>query len=133
MTTLREQFIQQMQLKGLGPRTIKTYVQCILSLAMYFNLSPDLLTIPQIRDYFLYCLNVKKLSKSWMNQTISALKILFEEVLKREWNRIDIPRPRREKKLFLVFSREEVRLILDALTNIKHRALLTIPIHPDYV
>lgn len=126
MKPLRKQFIEQMQLDGLGPRTIKTYVQCILSLAKYFNLSPDLLTIPQIRDYFLYCLNVRKLSKSWMNQTISALKILHVEVLKREWNKIDIPRPRREKKLFLVLSREEVRLILNVLPYIKHRALLTL-------
>jgi len=61
-----------------------------------------------------------------MNQTISALKILFVEVLKREWNRLDIPRPRREKKLPLILSRDEVQKILSALTNIKHRALLTI-------
>ncbi|MFA4871437.1 MAG: site-specific integrase [Pedobacter sp.] len=126
MKPLRKRFIQQMQLKGLSPRTIKNYVECILALALYFNASPDLLTTVQVREYFIYCLNVKKLSKSWMNQTISALKILFVEVLKREWNRLDIPRPRREKKLPLILSRDEVQKILSALTNIKHRALLTI-------
>jgi site-specific recombinase XerD len=126
MKPLREQFIQQMQLKGLSPRTIRNYVECILALALYFNASPDLLTTVQIREYFIYCLEIKKLSKSWMNQTISALKILFVEVLKREWSRLDIPRPRREKKLPLILSREEVLMILNALRNIKHRAILTI-------
>jgi len=126
MKPLREQFIQQMQLKGYSPRTINTYVDCILSMARYYNTSPDLLTTEQIRDYFLYCLNVKKLSKSWMNQTISALKILYVEVLKREWSRLDIPRPRREKRLPKVLSREEVQKILNAHKNIKHRALLMI-------
>lgn len=126
MKPLRKRFIQQMQLKGLSPRTIRNYVECILALAKYFNASPDLLTIVQIRDYFIYCLNIKKLSKSWMNQTISALKILFVEVLKREWNRLDIPRPRRDKKLPLILSRDEVQKILSAHTNVKHRALLTI-------
>jgi integrase/recombinase XerD len=126
MKPLREQFIQQLQLKGYSPRTINTYVDCLLSLAKYYNTSPDLLTTDQIRDYFLYCLNVKELSKSWMNQTICALKILFVEILKREWNRLDIPRPRREKKLPLVLSKQEVQKILNAHTNVKHRALLMI-------
>jgi site-specific recombinase XerD len=126
MKSLREQFIQQMQLKGYSPRTIKNYVDSILSLAKHYNISPDLLTIDQIRDYFLYGLNVKKLSKSWLNQTISAMKILFVEVLHREWNSIDIPRPRGEKKLPLVLSKQEVQKILSAHTNIKHRALLMI-------
>lgn len=126
MKTLREQFIQQMQLKGCSPRTIKNYVECILALAMYYNLSPDLLTIEQIRNYFLYCLNVRKLSKSWMNQTISALKLLYVDVLKRKWDRLDIPRPRREKKLPIILSREEVQKILSAHKNLKHRALLTV-------
>jgi len=126
MKTLRKELIQQMQLKGYSQRTIDTYVDCILSLSKYYNTSPDLLTIKQIRDYFLYCLNEKKLSKSWMNQTISALKILYIEVLKREWSTLDIPRPRREKKLPKVLSRNEVKDILNALRNIKHRAFLMI-------
>jgi site-specific recombinase XerD len=44
--------------------------------------------------------------------------------LKREWNPLDIPRPRREKKLPIVLSREEVSAIINVTTNLKHRALL---------
>jgi len=126
MKTLREQFIEQMQLKGRSPRTIKTYIDCILSLARYYNTSPDLLTTEQIRAYFIYCLVEKKFSKSWLNQTISALKILHVEVLKREWNKLDLPRMRVEKRLPVVFSTEEVTKLLKSLENIKHRALLMI-------
>jgi site-specific recombinase XerD len=126
MKTLREQMIQQMQLKGLSPRTIDTYIDCILALSKYYKTSPDLVTIEQIRSYIQYCLVERKLSKSWLNQTISALKILHVEVLKREWNRLDIPRPRREKKLPIILSREEVQKILCAHKNLKHRALLVI-------
>jgi len=126
MTTLREKFIEQMQLKGRSPRTIKTYIDCILSLARYYNTSPDLLTTEQIRAYFIYCLVEKKFSKSWLNQTISALKILQVEVLKREWNKLDLPRMPAEKRLPVVFSTEEVTKLLIALENIKHSALLMI-------
>ncbi len=124
MTLLREKFIQQLQLKGCSPRTIRNYVLCILGLVNHYNISPDLLTIDQIRDYIHHGLTIRKLSKSWMNLSISAIKVLWVEVLKREWNRLDIPRPRREKKLPLILSKEEVLLILTALPNIKHRAIL---------
>jgi len=126
MKTLREQMIQQMQLKGYSQRTINTYILCIRLLSRYYGLSPDLITTDQIRSYIEYCLIERKLSKAWLNQIISALKILYVEILKREWNRLDIPRPRREKKLPFILSREEVKKILNAHTNIKHRALLMI-------
>jgi integrase/recombinase XerD len=124
MKTLREQMTQQMQLKGYSEKTTKTYVLCISLLSRYYNLSPDLISIDQVRDYIQYCLVERKLSKAWLNQTISALKILYIQVLKREWNIIDIPRPRRERRLPVVFSREEVERILKSPRNVKHRAFL---------
>lgn len=124
MNTLREQMIQQMQLKGYSKRTISTYVLSISLLSRYYNASPDLITTEQIRAFIQYCLTERKLSKAWMNQTISALKILHIQVLKREWDNIDIPRPRREKRLPVVFSRDEVELILKTPKNIKHKAIL---------
>jgi site-specific recombinase XerD len=124
MPTLREKFIQQMQLTGRSLRTIETYIDCIIALTKYFKTSPDLLTSEQIRAYLIYCLVEKKLSKSWLNQTISALKILQVEVLKREWSMFDLPRVRQNIKLPVVFSLQEVTELLMALGNIKHRALL---------
>ena len=61
-----------------------------------------------------------------MNQFVSALKILFCEILKREWNHLDIPRTRREKKLPVVLAREEVKKLIDVTINLKHRAILTL-------
>ena len=124
MKLLRKNFIQQMQLTGRSPRTIETYLDCIIALTRHYNTSPDLLTSEQIRAYLIYCLIEKKLSKSWLNQTISALKILQVEVLKREWSMFDLPRARAEIKLPIVFSRQEVEEVLNALKNIKHKALL---------
>src|SRR5687767_8917333 len=124
MSTLRNKMIQQMQLKGYSSRTIENYTRSILSLAKYYKAAPDLLSLEQIRDYIQYNIIEKKLSRVWLNQLISALKILFCEVLKREWNDLDIPRPRREKKLPIVLSKEEVGKLLSSVRNIKHRAIL---------
>lgn len=124
MSTLRNKMIQQMQLKGYSSRTIENYTKSIIGLAKYYKTAPDLLSQQQIRDYIQYHLIEKKLSKVWCNQLVSALKILFCEILKREWNHTDIPRPRREKKLPVVLSKEEVGKLFSRTGNLKHRAIL---------
>ena len=126
MSTLRNKMIQQMQLKGYSNRTIDTYINCIISLSKYYNTSPDLLTVEQLREYIQFYLKERHLSKSWMNQTISALKIFFCEVLRREWNSLDIPRPRREKKLPVILSKGEISKLIRVTRNIKHRAVLSL-------
>jgi len=126
MSTLRNKMIQQMQLKGYSNRTIDTYINCIISLSKYYKTSPDLLTVEQLREYFQFYLRERNFSKSWMNQTISALKIFFCAVLRREWNSLDIPRPRREKKLPVILSKEEISKLIRVTRNMKHRAVLSL-------
>ena len=126
MTTLRNKLIMHKQMKGYSKSTVRSYTEALAALANFYNTSPDLLSTEQIRQYIHQCLTEKKLSKSWLNQSVSALKILFCEVLKREWNHLDIPRPRRERKLPVVLAREEVKKLIDVTTNLKHRAILTL-------
>lgn len=124
MSTLKNQMIQQMQLKGYSKSSIKNYTECIVSLANYYKTSPDLLSVEQVRNYIHFKLIEEKRSKSWANQIVSALKILFCDVLKREWNQLDIPRSRREKKLPVVLSKQEFSELISVIRNLKHRALL---------
>ena len=124
MTTLREKFIQQMLLKGYSQRTIRTYVSLLASFARHYNCSPDMVSIDQIRDYLQENITEGKRSKSWVNQMISAIKLLYCDVLKREWSPLDIPRPRHDKKLPVVLSWVEVQKIITAHKNIKHKAIL---------
>jgi site-specific recombinase XerD len=124
MTTLREKFIQQMLLKGYSQRTIRTYVSLLSGFARYYNCSPDMVSIDQIRDYIQQNITEGGRSKSWVNQLISAIKFLYCDVLKREWSPLDIPRPMRDKKLPVVLSRGEVQKIITAHKNIKHKAIL---------
>lgn len=112
MTTLRNKFIMQMQMKGYSKSTVRSYTEALAALANFYKTSPDLLSVDQIRQYIHYRLTEKNVSKSWGNQFVSALKILFCEVLQREWNQMDIPRPRREKKLPVVLAREEVKKLI---------------------
>ena len=58
-----------------------------------------------------------------MNTAINALKFYYGEVLKRRFV-YEIKRPRKDKKLPVVLSHEEVSQILSSVKNIKHKAIL---------
>lgn len=77
------------------------------------------------RKYILEQLELE-LSHTYVNQAISALRFWFRDVEKR----IDFPkewaRPKRENKLPAVLSATEVSLLLGSVSNIKHRAALTL-------
>ena len=116
MSSLREQMIQQMQLRGYSQQTIASYLNSIQTLSKHYNQSPDELTWDQIRLFIQRELIEK--------QMISALKILFVQILHREWDPIAIHRARLQKKLPVVLSTVEVERLLHALSNLKHRTLL---------
>jgi integrase/recombinase XerD len=68
----------------------------------------------------------RKLSYTFQNQVISAAKLFFKHVHRIELDVESFERPRREHRLPNVLSKEEIKLILQAPSNLKHRALLSL-------
>ncbi len=68
----------------------------------------------------------KKLSNSYQNQFINALKLFFKTVEMRKINIELIQRPRQEKLLPNVLSKGEIKAILEAHSNFKHRMMLVL-------
>jgi site-specific recombinase XerD len=115
-----------MQTRNYSQRSIHSYVVSLASLAKYCNCSADLITIDQLKEYLNYCISERKLSVSLINQCISAFKILQQDVLGRPWEAFRIKRPRRDKKLPVILSKQEVKRLIDATPNLKHRAILAL-------
>ena len=67
-----------------------------------------------------------KLSSSYQNQVVNAVKLFFAALEKKKLQPELIHRPRREKKLPNVLSKEEVKAILGSLNNVKHRLMLSV-------
>jgi integrase/recombinase XerD len=124
MTPLRQRMIDDMTLHGLKPKTIKAYVPCVARFARYFGKSPSLLGTPEIRVYLLYLTHEKHVSASTYNQYLCALKFLYRITLGREWGLDGLARTRRQTKLPVVLSLQEVTRFLQAVTSIRHRAIL---------
>lgn len=67
----------------------------------------------------------RKVSRSFQNQSINAIKFYLERVLKQERQFIDLERPKRNQALPQVLSMPEVQRILHHTYNLKHKAMLT--------
>ena len=65
-------------------------------------------------------------SSSFQNQVVNAIKLFFSTLEHRTIDIELIHRPRREHKLPNVLSKEEVKAVLDALPNVKHRTMLSL-------
>jgi integrase/recombinase XerD len=66
------------------------------------------------------------LSYTFQNQTISAAKLFFNHIYKMDLDVETFKRPRREHRLPNVLSKEEIKSILQAPSNLKHRPMLSI-------
>ena len=95
-------------------------------LEKHFKCSVDEVTSGQVKDFLHYSIAERNLSVSYVNQMISAVKILQTDVLGRNWESIRIKRPRGIKNLPVVLSKEEIKSIIETTRNLKHRAILAL-------
>jgi integrase/recombinase XerD len=126
MTSLRQRFIEDMQIRNLAVRTQESYTLQVSLFARHFNKSPELLGPEQIRAYQLYLTNEKKLSTSSITIATAALRFVYRVTLKKDWSFADIiPSPQKPQTLPIVLSPEEVIQFLNCVRIRKHRVILT--------
>ena len=113
----------EMRLRHFSPRTVKSYqTQVRLYLNECNNTeepSPKF-----IRNYIIKRIEQDNLSRSSVDLMYSALKFFYLNVLKKPWVMDSIPRPKKEKRLPVVLNQSEIKRIFEAVSNLKHRAIL---------
>jgi integrase/recombinase XerD len=124
MTPLRKRMLEDMRLRNLSVRTQKTYIEQVAKFAKYFNKSPEELGPEEIRTYLVHLVEERKVSWSLHNQTVCALRFLYRVTLGKDWTIEHIPHPKKEKRLPVVLSLEEISQLFEAIKSIQYRALL---------
>jgi site-specific recombinase XerD len=124
MTELRQRMIRDMKIRGLSNSTIKTYVYHVANIARHYNKSPAVLTIDEIKKYLVHLKDEQKNSWSARNQLVAALNFLYKTTLNDTTRLLNMPPRKKPKRLPEVLSREEVKRVINAPDNIKHRMLL---------
>ncbi len=121
---ITEEVMKELKLRGYSQKTRKAYLHHIERYISYFVKDPKELDERHIREYMLHLINKGKVSRAYHDQAVSALKFLYDHVLNMPKTVGNLPRPRKEKKLPIVLSQEEVSKLLKAIKNLKHRAIM---------
>ena len=125
MLKLLETMKVDLELKGYSSKTVEAYLRYTRNFLDYYQKPIEQLHTDEIRNYLHYLIVIKKCSHSYVNVNYSALKFLYKNTLNQQWNIDKIPRMKKEKKLPVILSKTEVKNILNATTNLKHKAILT--------
>jgi len=104
-------------------KTIKGYLYYNKDLIRYIGKSPSEIDDEDIKDYLVYLAEEKEAATSTLNQAINALKFYYGTMLKKKFM-YEVKRPRKDKKLPIVLSKEDVTKIINSVDNLKHKALL---------
>jgi integrase/recombinase XerD len=125
MSELENKMKFDMELRGYSPKTIKNYLICVSNFAKHYNKSLDLLGDDEIRNYLHYCITERQLCEGTVNYTHSALKFFYTKTLDRAWKTEKLVRAKEPRRLPVVLSQAEVKAILEAADNLKHKAILS--------
>lgn len=120
-----EEYIHKLEERRYSPQTVKTYTTLLTEFINYYpNQELDELTDKEVMDFSRYLVTIRKVSSSYQNQAINAIKFYFEKVKSGPRKFYSIDRPQREKILPLVCSEEEIVSIFKSTENLKHRTIL---------
>jgi integrase/recombinase XerD len=126
MTQLRRQMIENMRLHGLAESTQRSYVRVVRALVKYYMRPPDEISEAEIRQFFLYLTQTRRLDSSTVTVYLHGIKFFYEKTLRRQWPIFDLLRVKRSKKLPAVLSRDEVRELLRRVRTPAARMSLTL-------
>ena len=120
-------FKNYLRSKRYSERTITTYCDALKSFLAFFNQkSIAALTNDDVIVYNNEYILKNTLSASYQNQIVNAIKLYFKTIKETKIDIDKIHRPKRSKVLPNVLSKEEVKAILEAHSNIKHKTMLSL-------
>jgi site-specific recombinase XerD len=115
---------RDVSLSGKSSSTLKNYSHHVAKMALHFGLLPTELEDDQINDYLhLMQQEHKTPSDSYFKFTVYGLRYAFRLSGLQE-ARVALPSIKREKKLPVVLSAQEVRRLIKAPKLLKHRVLI---------
>jgi integrase/recombinase XerD len=122
-----EKFRQWLLSKRYSVNTVKAYSEAVWAFLSFFSdrkiaeiTNDDVILFNN--EYILK----NKLSASYQNQIVNALKLFFRIIAKKEIDPALIHRPKHAKLLPNVLSKAEVKLIIETPRNYKHRTMLSL-------
>ena len=124
MIDLVEKMKMDMVLLSYSPKTIHSYSYHVGQFLKALGKPAESVTEDDIRRYLYTMRTVKMASQSSLSQAFSAIKFLYRSTLHMPLKLSDVKTGRRGTKLPTVLSGAEVKRLLNAEDNMKHKTIL---------
>jgi len=122
-----EEFKFWLNSKRYSGNTIGTYTDALKTFLRYYaHKAIAEITNDDLIRFNNHYIMANHFSASYQNQLVNSVKLFFRTIENNKLNPELVHRPKRPKLLPNVLSKEEVKLILNAHGNIKHKAMLSL-------
>ena len=118
--------VNDLKLAGYSQRTVETYAYHIMKFIQYFDKDPADINEDDIKRYFIYLKDTKKLGPSATAQAISGVKFFLQKTMDKDFRVFSFVRNPRGKKLPVILTRKEVQKVLSLIRILRHKACLTL-------
>jgi len=118
-----QRFRQEMEERRYNSRTIDQYMSNINRFLNYCGTDASIES-ERIRCFIYETAITDQYSRSSQNQMINSIKLFFRIIFNRGFDKIEVPRPRRDIKVPLIFSKVEIDRIIGNISNLKHRTII---------
>lgn len=118
-----EKLQTELKLRGFTPITIKTYLRHNQKFLDFIKKDPEEIKGDDVKTFMAHLISEKNCKPATVNLNLSALKFFYEGILKKKIF-ADIKSQKSEKKLPTVLTKEEIKGLLGATRNQKHRLLI---------
>ena len=119
-----EDYLLKLELKRYSENTVRNYVSCFEAfINHYYHINPINLNEIDVRKYLQKLIQEGK-SNSYINLAVNSIKFFYEIVHGMPNRFYSIERPRKEKQLPEVLSKEEIVSIINNTNNIKHKCIV---------
>lgn len=113
---------RELRIRGLSPRTRKSYLYYLQQYFDYEKRSVETVDIEDIKGFLEYK-ERKGVSAQVRNLTLNAIKFYYHSVIKIR-NKIEIRSAKEYTKLPIFLSRDEIVELIKVVKNLKHKLLL---------
>jgi len=124
VTQLRKLMLEELQRRNYSKTTMRTYLSVVRDFSKHFHKPPDQLGLEEIRQYQVHLLEERKFQPKTVCLYTSALRFFFVKVLKRPYPIEELPYPKGVRRLPIILSQEEAVALINAASNLMHRAML---------
>lgn len=125
-TELIDKYEKILRLKNYSPKTEKAYLHHLNLFLDYISKS-NISSVDSkiLLDYFNYLKQTRNFSYSAIKQSLASVRFLFLDVLKKEIDFDFFVKMKRPNSLPNILTVDEIREIINSITNLKHRAIIS--------